>query len=95
MTERKKKNALTRLYGRTPVIEILLFMIEMIVLHFKQCKGMETAYKALSGQEQNELLHIAASYQPKRKICFNRKYLYGNMRQLRKKCFVFYGCKAK
>lgn len=131
MAERKRKNVLKRLYGRMPVIEILLFifvaylitflfitvaaiatmfvseplgvklflsflcllmmgmallMIEMIFAHFKQCKEMEAAYKVLSGQEQNELFYIAASYQPKKRICFNRTYLYGNMRQLRKKC---------
>lgn len=64
---------------------IVLYMLEMMVAHFKQCKGMEASYKALSGQEQNELFHIAASYQPKKRICFNGTYLYGNMRQLRKK----------
>ncbi|MCI8326536.1 MAG: hypothetical protein HFI37_02020 [Lachnospiraceae bacterium] len=65
---------------------IALYILEMIIAHFKQCKRMEVSYKALSGQEQNELFHIAASYQPKKRICFNGTYLYGNMRQLRKKC---------
>ena len=130
MTDRKRKNALKRLYGRTPAMEILLlifiaylivflcitvvaiatifiseplgillfitvlclliigialYLLETLIAHFKQCKRMETAYQALSGQEQNELLYIAASYQPKKRICFNETYLYGNMRQLRKK----------
>ncbi|MDE7479439.1 MAG: hypothetical protein K2M91_16140 [Lachnospiraceae bacterium] len=130
MTEKKRKNALRCLYGRAPVMEILLiifivylaaffcgtavltvllfisepisellvmivlcllflgltlYILEMIMAHFKQCKEMETAYKALSGQEQDALLRIAASYQPKRGICFNETYLFGNMRQLRRK----------
>lgn len=130
MTERKRKNALRRLYGRVPVMEILLYifiaylaaffcfgivlictifkseplgflvfitvlsllimgialwLLEMILAHFKQCRGMKADYEALSGQERNELLRLAASYRPKRGICFNRTYLYGNMRQLRKK----------
>ncbi len=131
MTDRKRNSVLKRLYGRAPVMEILLFifvaylaaflcitvvaiavifvseppgvllfisflclllmgialyMLEMIIAHFKQCKEMEASYKALSGREQNELFQIAASYQPKKRICFNGTYLYGNMRQLRKKC---------
>lgn len=130
MTDRKRKNALRRLYGRAPAMELLLlifialmtaflcvtvvmivtifvseplgvllfmkvlclmmagialYLLETILAHFKQCKGMEAAYKALSGQEQKNLLSIAASYQPKKRICFNGTYLYGNMRQLREK----------
>lgn len=65
---------------------IALYLLETVIAHFKQCKEMKASYKALSCQEQNELFHIAASYQPKKRLCFNGTYLYGNMRQLRKKC---------